>query len=269
MSHVFISYSRRDAEFAEMLRERLQAANFEVWMDSILPAGFDWRQEIDQAIRGSFVMLVIVSPDSKASEYVTYEWAFGLGIGLKVIPLMLVPTPLHPRLESVQHIDFTNPDLHEQAWQRLIDGLHHISKDSKKVTGPAGAVKEAMKAEMLGTTRMDAPGVWLMMQRGAQKGQEWNLNKDTITVGRDIANDIMLNDQQVSRRHARFSRNPQGGPTSFIIEDLASSNGTFVNKERLTEPRVLKHGDVIEFGDSVSMVYQIVITVNGKRIALE
>ena len=51
MSHVFISYSRKDADFADMLREQVKDAGFDVWMDSILPAGFDWRQEIDQAIR--------------------------------------------------------------------------------------------------------------------------------------------------------------------------------------------------------------------------
>ena len=49
--------------------------------DHILRPGSDWRQEIDRAIRDSFVLIVVVSPDSKASEYVTYEWAFALGLG--------------------------------------------------------------------------------------------------------------------------------------------------------------------------------------------
>ena len=101
MSHVFISYARKDAEFAETLRGRVEDAEFDVWMDSILPAGFDWRQEIDQAIRQAFVVLLVVTPDSRASEYVTYEWAFALGLGLKVIPVVYKPTTLHPRLESV------------------------------------------------------------------------------------------------------------------------------------------------------------------------
>lgn len=266
MSHVFISYSRKDAAFAETLRERVREAGFEIWMDSILPAGSDWRQEIDQSIRQAFALLVVVSPDSRTSEYVTYEWAFALGIGIKVIPLLLEPTPMHPRLESVQHIDFTSLDQHEVAWQRLIEGLHHIRKETGKDTGP---FKGAVKAEMLGTTRMDAPGVWLTVQRGPQQGQEWNLNKDVITVGRDISNDIMINDQQVSRRHVQFTRNPEIGPTSFIVEDLGSSNGTYVNKERLTEPRVLKHGDIIELGETISLVYQIIITINGRRVTLE
>ncbi len=268
MSHVFISYSRKDAAFAEDLRERVQAANFEVWMDSILPAGFDWRQEIDAAIRESFVILVVVSPDSKVSEYVTYEWAFGLGLGVKVIPLMVQPTPLHPRLESVQHVDFVDAASHEQSWQRLIAALHHIRNDAGKDTSRANLMPEPVRPEALGTTRMDAPGVWLMVQRGPQKGQEWNLNKDDITIGRDITNDIVIHDQQVSRLHVRFSRAPQDPPTVFTIEDLGSSNGTFVNKVPLEGQRKLQNGDVIDLGETVTLIYQIILTVEGKRITL-
>jgi len=269
MSHVFISYSRKDAEFAEMLREQVKEAGFDVWMDSILPAGFDWRQEIDQAIRQAFVLLVIVSPDSRASEYVTYEWAFALGLGLKVIPLLIKPTPVHPRLETVQHVDFSHAEWSESSWQRLLEGLHHIRREASKDTGSPNPLRDALKQEMLGTTRMDAPGVWLMVQRGPQKGQEWNLNKDVISVGRDITNDIAINDQQVSRRHARFIRKPEEGPTSFLVEDLGSSNGTFINKERLESgTRALKHGDIIELGETITLVYQIIITINGRRITL-
>jgi hypothetical protein len=268
MSHVFISYSRKDATFAEALREHVQAAGFEVWMDSILPAGFDWRQEIDAAIRESFVILVVVSPDSKVSEYVTYEWAFGLGLGVKVIPLVVERTALHPRLETVQHVDFVDAEKHEQSWQRLIDGLHHIRKDAGKDTSRPPSIAQPMRPEALGTTRMDAPGVWLVVQRGPQKGQEWNLNKDQIIIGREITNDIVIHDQQVSRSHVRFSRAPEDPPTVFTVEDLGSSNGTFVNKDRLEGRVKLKNGDVIDLGETVTLIYQIILTVEGKRIAL-
>jgi hypothetical protein len=268
MSHVFISYSRKDATFAETLREKLKGAGFEVWMDSILPVGYDWRQEIDQAIRQAFAVLVVVSPDSKASEYVTYEWAFALGLGIKVIPLVIEATQLHPRLETVQHLNFTDPQA--AIWQRLFDGLHLIHDDSgKDTTGSAGAIAEKFQPEALGTTQMDAPGVWLMVERGPQKGQEWNLNKDVITVGREITNDIVINDQQVSRRHLRFTRNPQDGPTSFTVEDLGSSNGTFINEERLSgASHKLKNGDVIQLGETINLIYQIVLFVDGRRITL-
>ena len=130
MSHIFISYSRRNVEFADNLLQSLRDQGFEVWMDSVLPAGYDWRQEIDQAIRESFVMLVLVSPESKASEYVTFEWAFALGSGIKVIPLVVEPVSLHPRLESVQHIDFSKPEHQDLAWNPIVGrATVHVAPD--------------------------------------------------------------------------------------------------------------------------------------------
>lgn len=54
-------------------------------------------------------------------------------------------------------------------------------------------------------------------------------------------------DPELSRRHATVSRGPGG---ELTIEDLGSANGTFVNGERLSEPRVLRAGDVIRLGQS-------------------
>lgn len=264
MSHIFISYSRRDAAFADQLLSRLQEAGFEVWMDSILPVGMDWRQEIDQAIRQAFVVLVVVSPESKASEYVTYEWAYALGSGIMVIPLVVEPTMLHPRLESVQHLDFSDPAHESSAWQRLMDGLNTIHQEAERPTDPKKVTLERSSA--LGTAQIDAPGVWLSVQRGSQQGQEWNLNKDFITLGRDISNDIVINDQQISRRHVEFVRGENN--LTFILRDLGSSNGTFVNEEKLTGERALHHGDMIRLGERVTLDYQIIAVIDGRRIPI-
>lgn len=74
---------------------------------------------IDLAIKDAFALIVIMTPEAKASEYVTYEWAFAWGVGVKVIPIMLKTTPLHPRLEALQYLDFTN--LKTRPWERLIE----------------------------------------------------------------------------------------------------------------------------------------------------
>lgn len=77
MPHVFISYAHYDNDFAEILTAKLKKVVFLHWVDSEhLGAGEDWRQAIDDAIREAFVVVVILSPSSKTSEYVTYEWAF-------------------------------------------------------------------------------------------------------------------------------------------------------------------------------------------------
>ena len=62
----------------------------------------------------------------------------------------------------------------------------------------------------------------------------------------------MINDAEISRRHARLTF--QGG--KYVLEDLGSTNGTFVNGQRLAGPRVLKAGEVVSFGEQIVMVFE-------------
>jgi hypothetical protein len=94
-------------------------------------------------------------------------------------------------------------------------------------------------------------GSQLVMRAGPQPGQTFVLDQDSLTLGRDPGNEIMIGDPQVSRQHARITR--QGGLT--VIEDLESTNGTFVNGLRLTGPHTLTDGDVISLGDTVTVSY--------------
>jgi hypothetical protein len=106
---VFISHSHNDADFAELLKLHLEKNKIECWMDNErLKIGQDWREEIDSGISKSKAIIVIMTPEARKSEYVTYEWAYAWGKGIKVFPIMLTQTSLHPRLESLQYMDFTN-----------------------------------------------------------------------------------------------------------------------------------------------------------------
>ncbi len=119
MSHVFLSYHHNGGDLAELIKERLESNGFAVWLyeEKLLP-GDDWRAEIDNGIREAFALIVIMSPSAKTSEYVTYEWAFALGCGVKVIPLLEEAVKLHPRLEALQYLDFT--DRKRRSWVDLI-----------------------------------------------------------------------------------------------------------------------------------------------------
>ena len=118
----FISHAHEDGDFAELLQARLEKEGYEGWIDNErLKVGMDWRMEIDQTIKESAAVLVVMSPQAKESEYVTYEWAFAWGVGVTVIPIMLQPTPLHPRLETLQFLDFTNRAA--RPWEKLMRAL--------------------------------------------------------------------------------------------------------------------------------------------------
>lgn len=92
----------------------------------------------------------------------------------------------------------------------------------------------------------------LIVRRGPQPNQIYDLNKGIITIGRDITNDIVINDPEVSRHHCRLT---QGGG-GYTIEDLGSTNGTFVNGQRLTGARPLSHGDMLGLGETVTLAFE-------------
>jgi len=68
----------------------------------------------------------------------------------------------------------------------------------------------------------------------------------TFNIGRNVSNDIILNDKMVSRQHAQLFKLDNG---QVFIKDLGSSNGTFVNGNKITECS-LKAGDIVKCGST-------------------
>jgi FHA domain/zinc-ribbon domain len=88
------------------------------------------------------------------------------------------------------------------------------------------------------------PGTALLaVRRGPNAGARFLLDSDLTLVGRHPDSDIFLDDVTVSRRHAEFYR--QGD--RFIVRDVGSLNGTYVNRERIEEA-ILNEGDEVQVG---------------------
>lgn len=83
----------------------------------------------------------------------------------------------------------------------------------------------------------------LIVQRGPNAGSRFLLNTDTVTVGRHQQSDIFLDDISVSRRHAVFTRTPEG----TLVKDQGSLNGTYVNRG-LVDECLLRHRDEVQIG---------------------
>lgn len=90
------------------------------------------------------------------------------------------------------------------------------------------------------------------MKTGPTPGKVYPLTRAEATVGRDMSTEVVINDSEISRRHARLFL--QGG--GYAIEDLGSTNGTFVNEKRVSGSMALQPGNVIRFGDNVTLVYE-------------
>lgn len=98
------------------------------------------------------------------------------------------------------------------------------------------------------------PSFRLVMRAGPSAGKVYLLDKSELFIGRDLNNDVVINDPEVSRRHARLFL--QG--FNFVIEDLGSTNGTQINGQRIMGPHILRPGEVIVLGEHVSLVFESV-----------
>ncbi len=90
-------------------------------------------------------------------------------------------------------------------------------------------------------------GIYLRIENGPGKGRVFTLSQGGVyLIGREGA-DIVLDGAKVSRKHAELGLY---GPDAFVLRDLASTNGTFVNGKRVTEKVQLNPWDLIQVGDS-------------------
>lgn len=79
---------------------------------------------------------------------------------------------------------------------------------------------------------------------GRKAMQVYDLDKDAVVIGREDSVDIVIDNASVSRRHAQVRK--EGG--GWVVEDLGSSNGTFLHGNKITSAQPLKEGDEIGFG---------------------
>ncbi len=93
----------------------------------------------------------------------------------------------------------------------------------------------------------------LVMHKGPNPGKIFEMVQDELTIGRDITNRIVINDPEVSRKHCRLTL--QSG--AYVIEDLGSTNGTFVDGQRLIGPHMLRPGEIVMMGEKISLEYEV------------
>src|SRR3984885_3667623 len=86
----------------------------------------------------------------------------------------------------------------------------------------------------------------LIQEKGGEQ-RRMVFNKPEVTIGRVQGNDIVLPKGNVSKRHARIVLKDG----KFIIVDLKSTNGTYVNGRKITSPLVVKDADKIYIGDFI------------------
>ena len=128
---IFISYSRRDSEFADRLIHELEARGFDAWVDrEDIRGGTAWRASISQAMRQCQAVIVVLSPRSAASENVAKELSLADHHKRPIIPISLepcaIPAALEFQLAGLQIIEFTQAGFSDSV-DKVVQALHTLS----------------------------------------------------------------------------------------------------------------------------------------------
>ncbi|MCB9135694.1 MAG: FHA domain-containing protein [Anaerolineales bacterium] len=111
---------------------------------------------------------------------------------------------------------------------------------------------------------MATPSFQLVMRAGPSIGKVYPISKGEMHIGRDISNEIVINDAEVSRKHVRIVI--QAG--EVIIEDLGSTNGSFVNEQRISGPYTMVAGDTLQLGEHVVLVFEAALPASDSTVAV-
>lgn len=108
-----------------------------------------------------------------------------------------------------------------------------------EVGAPVGLTAD----EVAAVNALPPTSALLVMQRGPSAGARFLLDAERTVAGRSTEADIFLDDVTVSRKHAEFVRDGH----SFVVRDIGSLNGTYVNRTRIDQA-VLRPGDEVQIG---------------------
>ena len=98
---------------------------------------------------------------------------------------------------------------------------------------------------MSDATEQSGRSQWnLVLYDGSTPDRVFPIDRDTVTIGRELYHDIALDELYISKNHAQITRLGE----QLVIEDLDSVNGTAVNGELISEPYPLQAGDIVTLG---------------------
>jgi hypothetical protein len=133
MKKVFVSYSRKDLAFVKRLADDLQKAGLDVWFDiSDIKGGDRWLSAIQNGIESSQYCIVVLSPDSVASTWVSDEYLHARDSKLKLVPVLYKPCKIPLGLNSVQFVDLQG-DNYRTNFEELLQVLDVHARDDQTI----------------------------------------------------------------------------------------------------------------------------------------
>jgi hypothetical protein len=132
---IFFSYARSDSKFVLKLAEDMRSAGVDLWIDQLdIPTGARWDQSVEDALKACPRLLIILSPESVASQNVMDEVAFAIDQNKKILPILYQNCDIPFRIKRLQFIDFTGD--YNKAFANLLKAIDAYTPENERKISP-------------------------------------------------------------------------------------------------------------------------------------
>jgi len=147
MSYIFISYSHEDKEYAHRLEGELQRQRFDTWLDDRIDYGSQWPEEIEDRLDGCKVLILIMTPRSKRSEWVQNELNRAKRKKKKIYPLLLEGDEPWLSVEATQYVDVRDGNLPPSAFFDTLARVvpRKVATSTTTTNIPSGILSDILK----------------------------------------------------------------------------------------------------------------------------
>lgn len=272
---IFISYSREDRAAARHFADCLTGAGFNVWWDAALHSGETFDEVIERELKAARAVVVLWSPRSVRSRWVRAEATLADRHN-KLVPVIIevCDRPIIFELHHTVDLGDWTGDTSDLRWQDLQRDLRRLvarGKDEPAPKEPPAAWRRepavAPSAQAPGRRRRDAlPSDddatqyvtsanrhgfdsdefhCLEIVDGEPPQKRFIVNPVGLKIGRSPPADVILADTRVSRAHCVV----EFAGRDLRVSDLKSTNGTFIDGERVDGTAMLAVGSVLRVGN--------------------
>ena len=281
---IFISYCREERAAARHFSECFAREGFSVWWDAVLRSGQTFDEVIEEQLRAAKAVIVLWSPRSVTSRWVRAEATLA-DRGNKLVPVIIEPCNLPIIFELTHAADLSgwNGDTSEPAWQTLVHDLKRLvgSEEEAAPVAPKAAepAKKASDTENLmraleriaqnrapdlaSPTDQEEEMTQFFHQSDIKRLQEGDrfhclqrldaelpesrfvVRPSGLTIGRSPPADIIVQGSAVSRSHCLVELSGD----QLRVTDLNSTNGTFIDDNRIDHSAMLPVGSILRVGN--------------------
>jgi hypothetical protein len=214
---------------------------------SDLKAAANWEQQIRAALAASDWFVVVMSPDAQDSEWVQAEthWAVEHMPG-RIVPILARSCrPIDLHLGTLQYVDFRA--CFDPAFRELLQVIPHSQLHGVGEEQLSESFDETENTRLIRRHSTAALLVHVVRVGAPAYDEELHI-QSSATIGRSVKADLHVDDDCVSRRHARIDVVSADRRVGLTVTDLNSANGTFLNGQLVLAPQGIRQGDVVAVG---------------------